>query len=92
MKGQTAIPVPQGPTALGVCRWCGEPATELLEIEPAKMGTSKGQRVLKRPALEAPVCKEHAGIVSRQPIPCTCSFRQYNPNCKAKAHPCVEPR
>lgn len=50
------------------------------------MGTSNGQKVLKRPSLEVPVCKQHAGIMARQPVKCSCSFRQRDWSCKAKIH------
>lgn len=86
MKGQTSIPVPPPRTVLGACRWCGEPATEMLEIEPARMGTANGQRVLKRPALEVPVCRAHAGILARQPVKCSCSYRVPDHKCRAATH------
>lgn len=86
VKGQTSIPVTYERPALGDCRWCDEPAVEMLVIEPAKMGTSKGQKILKKPALEAPVCREHAGILDRQPVKCKCLYRLPDHTCRAAIH------
>lgn len=86
MDGQTAIPVPDGGLRLGPCRWCGERSVTMLEIEPAKMGMSKGTRICKKPALEAPVCNYHSGILGRQPVQCTCHYREPDPRCRAEIH------
>lgn len=63
---QTAIPVPEPPPSPKVCAWCGAPAVDELEIQPAQhthRKTGKGGKtikVLKRAAIVAPVCRVHA--------------------------------
>lgn len=86
MKGQVVIPVPEGPTTLGPCRWCGSPSVTMLEVEPAKMGMSKGSRICKRPSLEVPVCREHSKILANQPVACKCKYRLPDPTCRAEIH------
>lgn len=66
MDEQTAIPVPEEPGDLGPCRWCGEPAVGLVEVEKAKYTSARGARVMARRAIEAPACAEHIDIADRQ--------------------------
>lgn len=86
MEGQTAIAVPEGPAKLAPCRWCGAPSMGTVEIEPARMGTVRGQRVLKRPALEVAACREHLAIPGRQEAKCSCGYRDPDPKCRARIH------
>lgn len=70
IPGQQAIPVPEPDPKAEVCAWCGEPATSMLELEPAqhtwrKKPDGKKVKLVKRSALEAPVCLHHYRTLKR---------------------------
>lgn len=67
IKGQTSIPVPSVASELAPCRWCGEPSVGMVEVEKPRYRNDRGVRVIARAAIEAPACKEHIGIIERQP-------------------------
>lgn len=62
---QAAIPLPQGPDPLPACAWCGEPALSRIEVAPPQFTHKRGIKLLKRRAIEAPVCATHAQTIQR---------------------------
>ena len=57
MAGVSAVDVTGG------CRWCGEPVTTSRVIVPAHMNARTKE--VRRPAVEANVCDEHAAMIDR---------------------------
>jgi hypothetical protein len=67
MPEQTSIPVPNGPTEHGPCRWCGAPSVGTVEVEKPRYRNDRGVRVVAKAALEVPACSEHIRILDHQP-------------------------
>lgn len=57
---QLTIPVPEGKEdPIKSCAWCGRPAYGAeFEVEPARIGVSRGQSMVKKRAVTAPACAQ----------------------------------
>ena len=64
---QTHIALPEGPSPLGPCAWCGERAVGELTVRKARYRTHKAGgdsiKVVAKPALKAPACRKHLNSV-----------------------------
>lgn len=62
------------------CAWCEKDSVGTVILEPASFGIHKTKqiRIQKKPAKTAPACKDHIGIVERQPIfySCGCNYEK----------------
>lgn len=62
------------------CAWCSEEAvgTVILEPERYKVDRITHLRVLAKSAIVAQACKDHLGIVDRQPLfySCGCNYEK----------------
>lgn len=64
---QTELPKEIELEGPNVCAWCGEPATDIIEIQPARFKqtkqvdpeTGKHVRVMRKRAILAKVCEHH---------------------------------
>jgi hypothetical protein len=70
MSEQQTIPVPEIQNRPRFCAWCGEPATTAIELEPAQHTFKQGPdgkrvKLIKRHAIEAPVCAFHFSNLER---------------------------
>lgn len=69
IPGQESIPVPPTPPAAHPCAWCGKPAHDHIEIEPARWRNHNGVRVEAKAARTAPACKRHYRTIARTEKP-----------------------
>lgn len=46
------------------CEWCGEPATTIVEVQPARVRTTAGRVEVLDDPIRAAVCARHAGVVT----------------------------
>lgn len=69
IPGQEAIPVGQHVPVSRPCAWCGKPAFDHIEIEPARWRNHNGVRVEAKAARTAPACKGHYRSIARTEKP-----------------------
>jgi hypothetical protein len=65
VSAQEAIPVDDSPPIPRNCAWCGSPAFDTLEVEPARFRNHNGVRVVAKPARLMPVCVKHYKSIAR---------------------------
>jgi hypothetical protein len=70
IDGQQEIHVPEPAPTVRTCAWCPARATTEIELEAPRytaITTSEGERkrVLRKPALTAPVCSVHNSSLER---------------------------
>ena len=68
---------------VGKCGWCDEAGIGFVTIHPPKYRSVGAKRMIVKPALNVPACRNHIGIVERQPVfyTCGCTHSPGSLNC-----------